>query len=126
MDHPGTEQLPSSKGAEKATSIYTTLPSERHFRLLAVRGGKTTRPEYDVVVTSLDECPRYETVSYVWGDSCRTRLLRLVNDRLVFLTDSLALALLRVSSACTTGYLWIDQICRRIQLSDFNQIAHIA
>jgi len=92
---------------------YEPLKPNRQFRLLSVRSNPTPSGpewEYNLVTFPLDHAPSYETVSYVWGDNKRLHSLNLAEDTLL-VTESISKALPLLSPHCTTGYLWIDQLC---------------
>ncbi|RDW82327.1 hypothetical protein BP6252_03439 [Coleophoma cylindrospora] len=59
---------------------------------------------------SLGDKPKYEALSYVWGDPTKTRTILL--DRVRFnVTENLYLALLRLRDPFKSRDLWIDSIC---------------
>lgn len=72
---------------------------------------RTQSQLYDIIEVNLNEAPKYETVSYVWGSARRIEHLPLVNDRYILITETLREALQYVSKASRYGCLWIDQVC---------------
>jgi hypothetical protein len=60
---------------------------------------------------SLDGIPPYETLSYVWGTSERNATIKLEDETLLRVTETLHAALPFVVRHCETRYLWIDQVC---------------
>lgn len=66
--------------------------------------------EFSIISCSLDDCPEYETVSYVWGSSDRCKTISLADGKSLAVTASLELLLSSIVKASETGYLWIDQI----------------
>jgi heterokaryon incompatibility protein (HET) len=93
---------------------YKSLPlsEEETIRLLHIqrnRINKTSR--FTLIACKLKEAPRYQAVSYVWGSNRRTSSLHFSNGRALWITHNLGVALEYVVPRCSTGYLWIDQIC---------------
>lgn len=84
---------------------------ERHIRLLKVPGSSKDAPAYDLIETSLDAAPPYETISYVWGKQNRSQILTFRTAETVRITPALQVTLSYLRFHCRTGYLWIDQIC---------------
>jgi hypothetical protein len=68
-------------------------------------------PLYSLIHTTTDCAPSYETLSYVWGTSNRSRVLELKDGTLLHITKTLERALPYISRHCETGYMWIDQLC---------------
>lgn len=64
-----------------------------------------------MIETTFDQAPAYETLSYVWGTTDRDETVPLRNGKLLRITRLLKEALPFVGTQCSTGYLWIDQIC---------------
>lgn len=64
-----------------------------------------------MIETTFDQAPAYETLSYVWGTTDRNKTVPLRNGKLLRITKLLKEALPFVETQCSTGYLWIDQIC---------------
>lgn len=87
---------------------HTLLPN--HIRLLRRHGSILTGFTYDLIDTPLGTAPSYEALSYVWGDQERSLALQL-GDANVLITPSLGETLHYLSEHCTSGYLWVDQIC---------------
>jgi hypothetical protein len=78
----------------------------------AVTGHDPTRT-FDFIVTSIEDAPAYETVSYVWGTGAQNTPLGVGDSPRGFLsiTKLLRRSLEHIASRANTGYLWIDQIC---------------
>lgn len=56
----------------------------------------------------------YEAVSYVWGTNEQNRLLPILDEgtiKYIPITEALEKALPFLSHKCSTGFLWIDQLC---------------
>lgn len=66
---------------------------------------------YDIVHTTLERAPPFQTTSYVWGDDPREHHPTLSTGEIVMINTNLIKAIPRLSSRCDTGYLWIDQVC---------------
>jgi hypothetical protein len=84
---------------------------KRHIRLLKLVESFNADQAYDLVETSLDAAPPYETISYVWGKQERSQTLAFQSSGTIRVTLSLEDTLARLRSQCQTGYLWADQIC---------------
>ncbi|KAB2570701.1 Heterokaryon incompatibility protein 6 [Lasiodiplodia theobromae] len=102
-----------------STFHHRPLVDRRHIRLLRLHPGhyalRKDAPwliEYEIVHVSLDAAPLFEAVSYVWGSSKKTQLIRLLPaSRTLAVTDALTQVLAHLNKTSTTGYLWIDQLC---------------
>lgn len=98
---------------------YRSLEADHAFRLIKVSRHKppanskeTTSYSYEIVHASIDTTtPPYQAVSYVWGVGKRDEPLTLCDGTCILVTKSLATAINILSEHCSTGYLWIDQIC---------------
>ncbi|KAJ8113040.1 hypothetical protein OPT61_g4732 [Boeremia exigua] len=93
---------------------YRKLETPSSFRLLRIERtpGNVNAPySYSITLTSLNEAPPYETLSYVWGSNDRSETITLQDGELLPITGPLKEALAFVEQQCTTGYLWVDQIC---------------
>ncbi|KAM0426400.1 hypothetical protein ACHAPT_008446 [Fusarium lateritium] len=98
-------------------SLYTPLDARAlEIRILtllpAPPGGDDSaeiRCELSVASLSLHKCPRYEALSYVWGDVSTPRRIT-VNGRDFKVTVNLEAALRRLR-ASKSRRLWVDAIC---------------
>src|SRR5215472_5413521 len=98
---------------------YHELETEDHFRLLKVKAmgkrkeshGTFGKWEFKIVHVKRSECPQYETVSYAWGNTRMDQILPLADGTVLQITMSMLEALPYVARNCSTGYLWIDQVC---------------
>jgi hypothetical protein len=90
-----------------------------HIRLLMIHEDTRTGFRYDLIDTPLDDAPSYEALSYVWGNQDRSLALQLGSTAIVLVTSSLGETLRYLSAHCTSGYLWVDQIC--INQTDWNE-----
>lgn len=88
------------------------LPFPTSIRLLSVQwSGTAKETTFDLVAFTLEDAPPYQAVSYVWGSDKRDRSLTLANGHTLWITENLETALEYVVKQCSTGYLWIDQLC---------------
>jgi hypothetical protein len=88
------------------------LPTIDSIRLLSVKNDPITKTvELSLVAFTLSAVPPYDAVSYVWGSNSRTRCLRLSNNDALWITENLELTLEYVIPRCSTGFLWIGQLC---------------
>lgn len=117
------------------TNDYEYSPLEADwFRLISVRRKKNARTKedlddrpslddfiFEIIVIDRQSTPRpaYETVSYVWGSSDRRFKLVLSDGRNLPVTASLRLGLPFWAMHCSTGHIWVDQIC--INQDDINE-----
>ena len=109
--------------SETATPyVYRHLASDDEIRILAVKKGAESEWRYNLQHTTLSKAPRFETVSYVWGNDVRENLLTLEDNTVLWINDNLKKALPYLSTKCETGYLWIDQLC--IDQSSVNERNH--
>lgn len=58
-----------------------------------------------------DYVDKYQAVSYAWGLSAKNHHITIEEQYSLPITQSLATALPYLIRSCSTGYLWIDQIC---------------
>jgi hypothetical protein len=95
---------------------YQKLDTPSSFRLLHIeRPGPSDDTKaawvYSLTRTNFDQAPPYETLSYVWGTTDRSELVKLRDGKLLRVTKPLKDALSFVVEQGATGHLWIDQIC---------------
>ncbi|PQE31796.1 heterokaryon incompatibility protein [Rutstroemia sp. NJR-2017a WRK4] len=91
---------------------YTALqPDTREIRLMTLLPGQT-HEEIKVLlsVVSLSTNPQYEALSYVWGDSHRTRFI-FIDARSSRVTENLEVALRWLRRVDRERVLWVDAIC---------------
>ena len=69
------------------------------------------RIQCDTMIVSLGTGPKYETLSYVWGDPAHGTAAITVNGQEIHITQNLHSALLRLRQQDITSTLWIDQLC---------------
>lgn len=93
-------------------SIFEPLdPAKNEIRLLRLLPGEAGEPvRCTLHVTSLDESPKYEAISYVWGDPADTRCIS-VNGHCRDVTVSLEAALRGLRRRSSPRQLWADAVC---------------
>ena len=95
------------------SNIYKPLDSEKsQIRLVTIqpKNQESQQIRCDLEICSLDEKPRYEALSYVWGD--QSHPLEILLDGQVFHVGlNLASALRSLRLADRPRRLWIDAIC---------------
>ena len=107
---------------QKDKTLYEHLDKNlKEFRLLIVYAGKDDDPiraELRLARLNSTSSPRYETISYCWGDPRKTAPIRL-NNRKVAVPASSAAAIRAVRLPDLTRIVWIDALC--INQEDFNE-----
>lgn len=93
---------------------YTPLNHERTIRLLKVTNISSPNQQcwnYSLINTELDDAPPFETLSYVWGSNALDHALMLRDGSVLRITENLDCAMSDILPHCSTGFLWIDQVC---------------
>lgn len=94
----------------------------RQIRLLTLLPGQFgSLIRYTLQIVSLDDDPRYEALSYVWGDP-RYRLPIFSKDRTLLVTENLEAALRHLRLEDKPRILWIDAVC--INQEDLDERSH--
>ena len=89
----------------------TVRSSDRKIRLLQLLpGNEGDEIRCTVRIVSLDQCPEYETVSYVWGDRKEEKEV-VVSGTRTLITKNLHDGLRRLRYLTGERNLWIDQLC---------------
>ena len=118
--------------ASKIPQRYEYLPLKNDFsiRLLSfsvperspdveLRNPSTQEPipvllhevEFDLLEVDLRAQPKYQTLSYVWGDTTVTTEMKLKSGKTMKITDSLRAALVRIVEKREKLPIWVDQLC---------------
>lgn len=111
-------------------SFYTTLHQERkEIRVLILEAGSSTdNISATLSVVSLDNRPKYEALSYAWGDPGITKEIRLCGH-LFSVTTNLAAALRRIRALDKDRVVWVDALCiNQVDILERNsqvQLMHI-
>ncbi|KAF2168817.1 hypothetical protein M409DRAFT_52822 [Zasmidium cellare ATCC 36951] len=91
---------------------YKPLLSKGDFRLLSIsRSGVGKQLYFQMTRQRMDDCPRYEAISYTWGSTDRTqKIFHAFTGEVLYITNNCASAL---NSLYTDSErrLWIDAIC---------------
>jgi hypothetical protein len=113
--------MSSSVQPHSRSSPYHYRPLEAHYELRLIKVSREeTAPKhghrptyrYEIIHADLDtSTPSYQTVSYVWGVGSRDERLFLSSGAYLLITTTLVTAIHLLSEHCSTGYLWVDQIC---------------
>ncbi|MCJ1245757.1 hypothetical protein MMC30_002961 [Trapelia coarctata] len=96
------------------SSLYSKLALSlpRDFRLLILR--PALEPDAplrcDLGVIPLDDAPKFEALSYVWGDTTRQSFAMCAGIKIP-LTDNLADALRRLRGRTRSRIIWVDALC---------------
>jgi hypothetical protein len=97
---------------------YKAVKNEQSTRLLKVERDMNQNSSfnngavnYHIIEFDFDNLPEYETVSYAWGNPTKDFFILVEGNKILPITESLAVGLPRLVEYCRTGYLWIDQIC---------------
>src|SRR2546423_4132352 len=106
----------------KLDSALALNPETREIRLLSILPGKwTDEIRCELRRFSLDSRPRYEALSYTWGDPSDTRPI-ILDGCEVRVTVNLESALRRLRQPDTNRVLWADALC--IDQSDLEERNH--
>ena len=100
-------------GEEKANFEYNSLNYDQHdFRLLRLLRSRTgpIECELDHAALRSKTCPRYDALSYTWGDLDLVETIK-VNNKTLRVTDNLHTALCHLRLHDQDRVLWIDAIC---------------
>ena len=90
---------------------YNLLPSGKWIRLLELCSTSATdKVEFRLCQHKLEETPKYEAISYAWGDP-EDRINVLCNGKVISVTKNLMDALRRLKLLDKTRLLWADAIC---------------
>ncbi|KAH7380168.1 heterokaryon incompatibility protein-domain-containing protein [Pyrenochaeta sp. MPI-SDFR-AT-0127] len=122
--HPGHTTGPREH-SEFPLYVYEPLESDQHIRLLQVSASTFNFYNEDdgfptlsldelhceLVQVPLSHCGLYQAVSYAWGDPAQDHFVRINGQYALPITRTLANTLPQLISICSTGFLWIDQIC---------------
>ena len=111
---------------------YERLPNAQSTRLFSLQPGKANdRIEGCLMTVSLRDCPPYEALSYVVGDTSIKAPIWCDGEKCP-VTENLQAALLHLRQEANERIFWIDQICinqldteeRNQQVSMMGQIFH--
>lgn len=90
---------------------YKPLPSEKFVRLIELYPGHTNE---DIACTlrqtRLEDAPKYEAISYAWGDPAN-KINLLCDGKIITVTPNLKDALHRFKFKDRSRILWADAIC---------------
>jgi hypothetical protein len=98
---------------EEALALYGPLDREtREFRLLRISPSEDFKAPIRCKIfhSSLDKCPEYEALSYVWGDQNVTEDI-FIHDQPRAVTKNLELALRYIRLPKKKRILWVDALC---------------
>ncbi|CAH0003359.1 unnamed protein product [Clonostachys byssicola] len=106
--------------AQAIKYVYNPVDSAgREIRLLVIQPGLWSEEiTCRLKTVSLNDGPRYETLSYTWGDNSKEHLIQVDGSRFR-VNHNLFLALRRLRSLDEARVIWIDAIC--INQSDNNE-----
>ncbi|KAF5704622.1 het-domain-containing protein [Fusarium mundagurra] len=93
---------------------YKPLQHKNEIRLLRVAKPCASVQKswrFSLIHAIIESAPPYETVSYVWGRPVRNHNLVLNDGTILSVTENLARVIHESARHCSTGYLWVDQIC---------------
>lgn len=86
-------------------------PTNSEIRLVTLHPGRATDDIHCTLKTaSLDECPKYEALSYTWGDENDTKPVT-VNACLHDATSNLETALRCLRRRWKPRIMWVDALC---------------
>lgn len=110
--HESTDQAESPSTSQEAQTLqYDRIPQRRSIRVLDLAPGTWDEPvNCSLRIVHLDDDPRYEAISYAWGDY-NDRKPVICNGYAITTTHSLFEALQRFRYVDTTRTLWADALC---------------
>ena len=93
-------------------SLYTTLDHSKHeIRVVRLLPGLDSSPvRCCLKVVFLEEQPRYEALSYVWG-TCKENVDISMNNAVLPVTQNLHAALTSLRFPYSERVLWVDALC---------------
>lgn len=90
---------------------YSPLSSEMSIRLLELYPGHgNDNLECTLHHTELEKAPKYETISYAWGNPANKSNV-LCDGKIIIVTQNLKEALLRLRLKDRSRVIWADAIC---------------
>ncbi|KAK0101813.1 hypothetical protein ONS95_006963 [Cadophora gregata] len=90
---------------------YDPIHAENTIRILTLYPGEPgSRLEGRLDFANIDQQPKYEAISYVWGDPTRCDEI-VIEGKSLGLTKSISDALQRMRHETETRKLWADQVC---------------
>ena len=90
---------------------YSPLPSEKFIRILELHPGHASENiDCTLHQTELDNAPKYEAISYAWGD-LENKINVLCDGKIIMVTQNLKDALLRFRLKDRSRIVWADAIC---------------
>ena len=97
----------------RSAVLYDQLdPKRDEIRLLWLFPGGWSDPiACDLYKAYVDDRPKYEALSYCWGDASVTRAIRVNGEHEMQVTASLESALRRLRHPIQPRLLWVDAIC---------------
>ncbi|OAL48996.1 hypothetical protein IQ07DRAFT_487871, partial [Pyrenochaeta sp. DS3sAY3a] len=102
--------------------VYEPLTAQTSIRILELLPGeKNDYIQCRLSITTRDEAPEYEALSYVWGDPSDKRII-LCNGKRLKIPTNLRDLLHRMRDLSNIKHLWADAIC--INQSDIKEVGH--
>lgn len=104
-------------------NVYSPLdPSKAQIRLVILQPGKSREiVRCDLLIFSLDDKPKYEALSYEWGDAKSSRTI-VLNGKRKLVRENLYQALLHLRQQDSKRIIWIDALS--INQSDIKERNH--
>jgi hypothetical protein len=110
LPHQSTPLKPFNMVLHHISHLYEPL-MDRHIRLLELLDLPNGDQPYELIETSLDFAPPYETLSHVWGEQEKCQVFTSHAGKSAIITPLLHNTLAHLRRHCQTRYLWVDQIC---------------
>jgi hypothetical protein len=106
-----TRRAASSTNELRSYEYQPLIESKREIRILRLLR-RTGRPEIccEFVITSVDEAPPFEAVSYTWGEEAMTEGI-VIEGRRLLVSPTVSKWLRYRRSFFSEAYLWIDAVC---------------
>ncbi|KIX04524.1 uncharacterized protein Z518_05394 [Rhinocladiella mackenziei CBS 650.93] len=106
-----------------AQDVYSKLNVEEVRTLLLAPGKRGTPIVCEMQVIASPKCTQYEALSYVWGDTTKTKTIS-CNGFDFPVTESLYTALVHLRYTNSWRCLWVDQLCIN-QVEDHELMAQV-
>jgi Heterokaryon incompatibility protein (HET) len=100
-----------SQQSKGSLYCYESLPSQTSFRVLELLpGGEDSKIGYKLHFADWNKPPKYEAISYAWGDT-GLRISTICDGKTLGITTNLHDGLRHLRRTKTSRLLWADAVC---------------